>query len=276
MLSTQEIELLRSVQREQQRLTEPVHEGRLACLCGTRIYMRGFSELRQVASWLLEALHCSGVGLTNVDACQRGQTPLGDAWPRAQDYRNLSACRERLYSRKPYVASCTRFNASIHYEWKSLLFHEQYDSTFRHRVAAAAKANPSQPVLAILNAGPHHFSQFDDHTHSLHWSIDDAYAFPQKWFDSYYDGAARLFDAFAPRSLPDNVCVLWRTSNIGPRLVDASHHGSSKPRTSHHPSARNGLHDWLNRVATAMAHRAGMGVIDLSDLTANINPPVKV
>ena len=46
-------------------------------------------------------------------------------------------------------------------------------------------------------------------------------------------------------------------------------------RTAHHPSARNGLHEWLNRMATTVAHEHGVGVLDLSDLTIEHPPPPK-
>ena len=275
--SPQEISALQAVQRDQQRLSEPVDPRKLACLRNARLFLRGYSELRQLASWLHEALHCRGEGLTSMDACQRGLTPSGEAWPRGQDYRNLSACREALYSRSPYRTTCPVHNVTIHYEWKSVMWHEEYDTRFRQRVARAAREGSHPRVFAILSAGVHHFSQFADHNHAMHFGIHDSFAYPQPWLDSYYDGAVRLFDAFAPAAgrMPSNVCVLWRNANVGPRLGDAPGQ-KAPPSRVHHPSSRNGLHEWLNRFSSAIAARSGVPVLDTSDLTAGVNPPAKV
>ena len=275
--SPQEISALQAVQRDQQRLSEPVDARSLACLRNARLFLRGYSELRQLASWLHEALHCRGEGLTSMDACQRGLTPSGEAWPRGQDYRNLSACREALYSRSPYRTTCPVHNVTIHYEWKSVMWHEEYDTRFRQRVARAAREGSHPRVFAILSAGVHHFSQFADHNHAMHFGIHDSFAYPQPWLDSYYDGVVRLFDAFAPATgrMPSNVCVLWRNANVGPRLGDAPGQ-KAPPSRVHHPSSRNGLHEWLNRFSSAIAARSGVPVLDTSDLTAGVNPPAKV
>ena len=259
----------------QQRLSQPIDlaSSSLACLpCNVRLYFRGYSELRQVASWLTEALECDGTALSATEACHVKLTPPGEAWPSQDQYRELSACREELYSRQPHVAHCRARNATLHYEWKSRMWSE-YDATFHRRVLEAATTS-GEPILAVLNGGPHHFNHLPDHTHALHHMVSDSFAFPQHWFDDYVDGLSRLFAAFSPQKLPANVCVLWRTSNVGPRLDGAGpkrladHPGES----SHHPSARNGLHDWLNRWSSAMARTAGIGVVDTSDLTSVIPP----
>ena len=117
-LSTDEIKQRQSVQQQQQRLAQPIDARAFSCLRDARLYLRGYSELRQVASWLHEALRCRGAGLTAMDECQRAQTPSGSAWPPADSYRNLSACREQLYSRQPYRSSCSVNNVSMHFEWK--------------------------------------------------------------------------------------------------------------------------------------------------------------
>ena len=51
-----------------------------------------------------------------------------------------------------------------------------------------------------------------------------------------------LFDKFDPRTfgMKDPPCVVWRPNNVGER------HRLPGP---HHPSSRNGLHDWRNRRA---------------------------
>lgn len=260
--------LLAKTQR-QQRLSQPIDVGSSSLQClpqSVRLYFRGYSELRQVGSWLSEALACEGEALSATEACHVKLTPPGEAWPSPSQYRDLSACREELYSRHPYRTRCGARNATLHYEWKSRMWSE-YDALFHQRLVEAAAAG-SEPVLAILNGGPHHFNHLAGHSHALHHSIPDAYAFPQQWLDDYLASAKELFAAFAPRTLPAHVCVLWRTSNIGPRIERRFADGEP----SHHPSARNGLHDWLNRWAASLARQSGIGVIDTNDLSEHVLP----
>ena len=255
---------------QMQHLSSPVSLSSLACLRNARLFLRGYSEMRQVGSWLHEALQCGGPGLTKMDPCQRALTPPGDAFPPASSYRNLSSCREQLYSRDPFHASCPALNVTLHYEWKSRMWAGS-DQTFHRRVIKAAKQSPNAPVIVIINGGPHHFANFDDHSHTYYWSMSDSFAYPQRWFDSYFEDTRALFHAFAPRTLPPNTCSLWRTSNIGPRVGDAP---GQRPRALHHPSARNGMHEWLNRWSSSIARAEGLhGVIDLTDLTV-ANPPL--
>ena len=265
-----QIKHLLSKTQRQQRLSQPVDisSSTLSCLPqNTQLYFRGFSELRQVASWMSEALECAGERLSATEECHVKLTPPGEAWPPASQYRDLSACREELFARRPHHTTCRGINATLHYEWKSRMWSE-YDATFHRRLVEAASSS-SAPVLAILNGGPHHFNHLQGHDHGLHHSVPDSFAFPQQWFDDYLEGANALFAAFSPRTLPANVCVLWRTSNVGPRLgVQAR----QTPLTAHHPSARNGFHDWLNRWSAALARKAGIGVVDLDDITSAVTP----
>ena len=258
-----QIKHLLSKTQRQQRLSEPLDVATaLSCLPrDVRLYFRGYSELRQVASWLSEALECTGDALSATEACHTKLTPAGEPWPAPSQYRDLSACREELYARRPHRTSCRGLNASLHYEWKSRMWSE-YDAAFHRRLVNEASAS-AEPMLILLNGGPHHFNHLPEHSHLLHHAVPDSFAFPQSWFDDYLEGTRALFAAFAPRTLPAHACVLWRTSNVGPRI---------EGRTAHHPSARNGLHDWLNRWTAALARQAGIGVVDTSDLTAGVLP----
>lgn len=254
----------------QYRLDSPVRLDELICLRDSAIFLRGYSELRQLTAWLHEALRCDGDVIDVPDECQRAQLGrwVSGRWVSGRtlaNYRNLSICREQQYSRAPYRARC-ELNISLHYEWKSLMW-SPFDEIFRQRVVEAAAS--TRRVIVILNGGPHHVSQFRDHTHALHFSVADSFAFPQHWFDSYYAATLRLFESFAALPSSNNTCVLWRTSNVGPRLGDAP---GERPRKSHHPSAVNGLHQWLNRWATAMASRAGIRVLDLTNVTRRLVP----
>ena len=57
--------------QRQQRLSQPVDiSSTLSCLPqNVQLYFRGFSELRQVASWMSEALECAGEGLSATEEC---------------------------------------------------------------------------------------------------------------------------------------------------------------------------------------------------------------
>ena len=226
IMTPDEISHLRLKQQTQNLLSTPVSLQNLSCLRNAHIYLRGYSELRQMANWLHQALRCTGPGLSAMDECQWAQTPPGEAWPAARDYRNLSSCREQFYSRSPHRTSCA-LNVTMHYEWKSMMW-SVHDETFRQRVEAAAlAAAPGRWVLAVLNGGPHHFSKFADHSHKLHFSIRDSFLYPQHWLDDYYAASLKLFAAFSPRAMPPRTCVVWRTANIGPRAGDAA---GQKPR----------------------------------------------
>ena len=127
-------------------------------------------------------------------------------------------------------------------------------------IALSLAGAPSPSLTA--STFPHTPSNFHAHART-------PYRYPHGWIDSYHDGASRLFDAFSPRTLPPNACVLWRTSNVGPRIGDVPGQRSPASRRQH-PSARNGMHEWLNRWSSALARKAEIGVLDLSDLTADL------
>jgi hypothetical protein len=113
-----------------------------------------------------------------------------------------------------------------------------------------------------LGGGPHHFSKHADHVQSLQWQVEDSFIWPQEWLSEYVSSTAQLISAIQGSSGllgHPNVCVLWRTNNVGPRANGAG---------PHHPSARNGLHDWLNRFTIPMMQRANVGVLDTTDLTS--------
>jgi len=43
----------------------------------------------------------------------------------------------------------------------------------------------------------------------------------------------------------------------------------------HHPSARNGLHDWLNRLTIALAKKHGIGVADVTGVAMAFAPTAR-
>ena len=240
----------------------------------SHLLVRGFSESRQLVSWLHAALNdCSGAPPPEPDACQLRYTLPGAIVPPPASYRNVSHCREEYYSTHPYSSHCASLDVMLSFEWKSSQY-SMHDAAFHDKVerAVAASAQTGRRVIVLLSGGPHHFSKFADHKHSMHFSLPDSFAIPQRWVTNYYIDTERLLRSFTSGTLPNGgarACVLWKTSNVGPRLGDAR---GQRPRKAHHPSARNGIHDWLNRFTRAMAVHLGIGVLDLTDLTASVTP----
>jgi len=268
-------------------LSAPAARAATSCLRGKRLMMQGFCELREMTGWLHAAANCEGAPPSKDDVCHRRLTDKNNPFA---NHRNLSYCMEDLYSRQPYRATCASANMSLAFEWKSFMLSSR-DEVFRQRVLAAAA--DGTPVTVVMNAGTHHFAKFHDHAVSSYFDAPDDFAWPQAWIDDFVLSTRRLLAAFAPATLPKNVCVLWKTMNIGPRqpvvamqsappLSQVSQHGTDGSAAAastaasaaqvHHPSARNGLHDWLNRISIALATEVGVGVVDLSDLTLS-HPP---
>ena len=195
---------------------------KLSCLAGAAIMVAGFSELRQVVSWLHLALGCPEPGLVKEDACMLARIRDQPNSILPHDHSNLSRCRELLYSEHPWQSRCRgpglpagqhssellspRPNVTLHFEWKSFMWSDR-DHVFKRRVAMAA--NEHARVVVVLGGGPHHFSRFEDHVQTLQFQVDDTFAWPQRWIDEYVQSTIRLFNAFGPRTsgLPSNVCV---------------------------------------------------------------------
>ena len=238
-------------------------------LDGVSLFVAGFSESRQVLSWLHQALGCPQPGLVKEDACMLASMREDPSSLLPPNYRKLARCREALFSRTPFQSACPR-GVNLHFEWKSFQWSAARDLAFRDRVAAAARSG--QKVVVVLAGGPHHFSRFADHEQQLQFQVADNFPWPQHWIDEYVESTGTLFDAFGARSgLPSNVCVLWRLSNVAPR-----HEAGLRADSLHHPSARNGLHDWLNRFTAGLARRAGIRILDTTDVTLGHPPALKL
>ena len=74
---------------------------------------------------------------------------------------------------------------------------------------------------------------------------------------------ASLFEYFAPATLPPHACVVWKPINIV-----RPHNGTG----AHHPSAAGGFHDWLNRIAAALAQQVGIRALDTSPVMGALRP----
>lgn len=255
---------IHSVSRSCGRCTVDAHA--LACLC--LVWMQ-FSEMRQVASWLHEALGCAPPGLRKEDECLEAERRSHPNALFPRDHHKLARCREELYSRAPYRSHGCALDISMHFEWKSFMWNAERDARFLERVRHEAFVRPSRSIIVLLGGGPHHMAKFEDHRQEWLWAVDDSLDWPQRWIDDYINGTMQLFRTFGrgATALPPRVCTAFRMSNIGPR-----HSTSNAP---HHPSARNGLHDWLNRITAALASHAGLVVVDTTDVTIAHPPPLQ-
>jgi len=180
-------------------------------------------------------------------------------------------CRERRYGEIGGInATCSHRAAAFNmtYRWKTFQS-DGFDSADRARIREAARRGG--PVFVILEGGgPHHFAKFREHhkiraPKTLFTTVDDRWNMPQEWVDDYMRGTKALMRLHTT-DVPPNVCVLWKAMQIGPR---------SDENGSHHPSVVNGMHQWLNRFAISAAQDAGIGVLDLTDLTMRMRAAPK-
>ena len=97
-----------------------------------------------------------------------------------------------------------------------------------------------------------------------------------------------LFDFYGRKNLPDNVCVVYRGSNVATREAGrvpwrvarlgsgyAINKGAFSLETNEeffHPSVVGGLSDWLNKLAFAHAPQYGIHAIDQTNITLNRKP----
>lgn len=232
------------------------------CLLNTDAILVGNSETLNFAAWLQGVLQCSQNGTVpqerfNLRLCSK-------LVRNRSDFRASALCKEELYSRSPFTAACPRLNFNFSFVWKSRMLSE-YDELLRQRLVASSDSRERRPLtILLLGGGPAHFALRDDYPRGLSSAVADNFSWPQAWIDDYVNATSALFELFAPRSLPRHVCVLWKSMHIGPR-----HNGSA---SHHHPSTINGAHHWINRLTSALAARAGIGSIDLTDLLSGMRP----
>ena len=226
------------------------------CLSGAQIFFAGFSEMHMISEAVAQNLACNSTA----------QTTSHHSCASSRGAGNQALCRERVYSARPLEARCIH-DMSIHYEWKSFaMSHREYEH--RRRIVAAAVTHPF--VLVVLGVGVHHFTKFNTHSYGLFHNVDDEYLWDQAWIDDYVSGMTSLFELYAAATLPHNVCVVFKSSNIGKRTFPKN--ATNQERLLHHPSSINGIHHWLDRFAMPLAKRAGIGVVSLVDITSGLEP----
>lgn len=247
-----------------------------SCLRDAHLFFAGFSETLNTVTYLHQSLGCAGGG-TSPEArffsCAssgrlRSYAARADALP--SDHANEDVCREDLYSKKPFQATCSHrkwgFNVTLEFEWKAFQWSER-DRLFRRRVLALA-ANiraGSRNIAVVLAGGPHHFSRWPEHKKEYYKNVSDAHVWPDAWIHEYIASTERLFTLFDPATLPVSVCVAWMATHIAQR-----HKGENA--LYHHPSAQHGFHDRLNRLTIALARRRGIAVVDTSNYTLSHVP----
>jgi hypothetical protein len=264
------------------------------CLNGAEIFAAGPSELANLLGWLTGgATHTTRRNTRAMEDAERTlavdhnrlaaarslscstRRNLGDRhFTCAGNYRAKAACREQTFGARPFEANCTGSrawkNASfrVHYVWKSYQLSE-----VDRRLYLAAKRSAARRVIVVLSNGLQHFSRFDEHREELLHRARDDFDWPQQWIDDWLNETTKLMDLYAPlhhpqtadRSTGSRRCIIWRAQNIASRHSNAS-------ESHHHPSSRNGVHNWLNRISSALARRFSLGVLDLTDMTVARNP----
>ena len=293
------------------------------CLNDGEVFFAGFSELRHIVDAVLEGLTCTDedAGMyENHNLCSRDQrlvAHFGSRWTGlSRGHRGMrdSLCREAVYSQRPYGARCqgAGYDLRLRYEWKSFLASAR-DVVHRKRVLAAAARGGR--VLVVLSGGLHDMTSFRAITEqqrnampaSMRWPQEGWLGlaliltpslililtltltrWPQEWINHFVNGTMALFDFYGRKNLPDNVCVVFRGSNVAsreagrvPRRVARlnSRFATNKEASSlennedyFHPGVVGGLSDWLNKLAFALAPQYGIHAIDQTAITVNRKP----
>ena len=276
------------------------------CLAGSQLFAAGPSELANILGWLTGGEVIST--RANTDRMKKNEATqqveqnrlaaarslscttrrnLGDRhWQCAGSYRRRAHCREDLYARRPFEANCSGWRGpgfSVTFRWKSFAYSTP-DDEMRAAIARALAADDDRHVLVVLSQiGGVQFNRFGAHRESMLHNVRDDEPWPQEWIDDYVNQTQRLLTAFAPSALHQladshprrdhapqrrrrrRLCVVWRTQNIASR-----HANASEPR--HHPSSANGVHHWLSRIAIALARQAGIGTVDMTNVTMRSRP----
>ena len=150
------------------------------CLNNSAIFAAGPSELANILGWLTGGRFRSNqrspvVGFNRLAAqrslaCHTFRNLADRHHLCIGDYRKKASCRESLYARMPFEASCAGESAwggaafNLTYHWKSF----QYSSRDEVLLAAArAAANRGSRVIVILASGLQQFAKFPEHRESI-------------------------------------------------------------------------------------------------------------
>ena len=243
---------------------KPTHRGAAAvrsaagCLNGTSTVWVGNSETIELLEWLMTALSCCHRGLRLVSRfkyCTR----------KSADFRKTALCKERLYAREPYSATCSMFgppnSTRLDFRWKTDMRSAPFDEGTRSLVLQRAAAG--RRTILLLSGGPAHFTRHADYTRGLNSLVPEHFEIPRRWLEDYVNQTSHLLRLFSPASLPPHVCVLWVPIHISVR-----HNGSG----AHHPSTVGGLHDSINQLTASLASRHGVSPLETTSLLQQLRP----
>ena len=156
----------------------------------------------------------------------------------------LSMCRDTLPISHDRCA-----NDTVSVAWASFArIDTRLDSLLRERT-------PYRRVL-VYSVGTHYFAQFPGHRLDHYYNHSNA-SYTRAWGTQYYQDMQRLL-IWLSSWRERNVCVIWKTNNIGwsPEHTDTGH-----------PSQNGGAHHYFNYWNIAMAEAAGLLVFDVEPLT---------
>jgi|Transcript_2794 hypothetical protein len=206
---------------------------------GFDITLVGFSETRQMAAAMLHLLSCSG------DISKGGACTNNEQWSIKKNTTFYATCRNTL----PISHHTCANNDSVAFAWESFA-----GISMRLESLLRAKNRTQSRQVLVYAVGTHYFAQFPDHRLD-HWHNHTEAEYARAWVTQYYQDMQRLL-AWLSNWRNRNVCVIWKTNNIG-----------WSPHHTGHPSQSDGAHHHLNYWNIAMAEAAGLLVYDVEPLT---------
>tara|TARA_B110001452_G_scaffold227614_1_gene202617 strand:+ start:204 stop:1163 length:960 start_codon:yes stop_codon:yes gene_type:complete len=231
------------------------------------VHFSGVSESRNLLEEGLPLWKCQG-GLrytiersTNRDLCQRNEE-----WSERHNGTFLAACREGFGVQE--AGGCDPLKTvSISWSWKHGM---QPSSNDRRAVELIRERRDRKRAIAVFSALPMpSWSESTDGAtlgYDTREEVSDAWAPPTGAMGHWLDGAEQLF-RFLARELRPHACVVWKGNHVGSRDYPVNRTTSGGEARHHHASSQGGMHDWMNRVAFALARRHGIATLDMTPLT---------
>ena len=227
------IELGLAAARAGRAATRPVYAA--IFVMGVAITMAGYSESRAMVNTMQQILDCDG------------DIPKdADCWRENATTTFFALCRNNMPISRH---GCVNGN-SMAYVWESFA---GIDKRLETLLSATQRGTESRRVL-VYAVGTHYFAQFPYHGVD-HYFNHHHVEYPQAWLTQYYRDMQLLMH-WLSRWQKRNICVVWKTNNIG-----------FSPQRTYHPSQSHGAHYFLNRWNVAMAEAARLLVFDVEPLT---------
>ena len=234
------------------------------------LHISGFSESRALimeAGGAMIDLGCDAASCVHCNMLEDVFCRSDARWRTQRNTSFLAFCREDEQLQSVYEVPCKPRPAlawpavNLSYAWKSFV-DSPLDDVIENYLLERARR---QPTVAVFSAGAHHFAQHHEHTNHHQTHLKDNWTPPQAWLDTWVNGTLRMMTRLA-RLRASGVCCVWKTNNVGSRLLEGFWH---------HPSVEGGLHDYLNKFSISIAREHGVPVVDLTTLTVGMTRDVE-